>query len=214
MKIHSTFLSIDGEVNKWGQGTPSYFIRLQGCNLRCPYCDAPAAQDLNGGIDVSVEDLVKTIEFVGCPKITITGGEPLLQEEELRELLNRLFSYHKYKISIETNGTISTRWLRQRLRVSEDVCLVVDYKIGNCNKEAFVFLREWDWVKIVVGGREDFDLARKVFPILREWGCKARFAVSPIHGVLPGQVLTNWVLGASMFEVSVNLQLHKFIEVL
>ena len=35
LRVTSLFLSIDGEVNARGQGTPSFFIRLAGCNLRC-----------------------------------------------------------------------------------------------------------------------------------------------------------------------------------
>ena len=89
MKIHSHFISIDGEVNKWGQGVPSVFLRLQNCNLRCSYCDIPEAQDPKGGRVLSVDQIVEIIRGYECEKITITGGEPLLQEDEIHELLNR-----------------------------------------------------------------------------------------------------------------------------
>lgn len=42
LRVISLFLSIDGEVNGCGQGTPAFFIRLAGCNLRCWQAGAAA----------------------------------------------------------------------------------------------------------------------------------------------------------------------------
>jgi 7-carboxy-7-deazaguanine synthase len=212
MRIHSHFLSIDGEVNFMGQGIPSIFLRLQGCNIRpfCSYCDVPEAQDPKGGQEMSVQEVFDIIRGYECPKITITGGEPLLQDKEIHKLLNRLFPY-KYKISIETNGTISTARFRECRKPDPDVALVVDYKFSGHNPEAFKYLREWDWVKVVVAGRDDFEAARDVLKWSRACGSKARFALSPVHGVLPGKVLAEWILDAKMWDVTLNCQIHKFL---
>jgi 7-carboxy-7-deazaguanine synthase len=208
--IHSHFISIDGEVNKWGQGVPSVFLRLQNCNLRCSYCDIPEAQDPKGGRVVSVDEVVEIIRRYECPKITITGGEPLLQDDSIHELLNRLFP-ENYRVSIETNGTLSTRRFRECRKPNENVCLVVDYKFDHYNPDAFEFLRDWDWVKIVIGNREEFDKAREVLSILRELGCKARFALSPIHETLSGKMLAEWILDSKMWDVTLNCQIHKWL---
>lgn len=211
MRVHSHFLSIDGEVNKWGQGIPSVFLRLQKCNLKCSYCDIPEAQDPKVGQEMTVDEVVKIIRGYECKKITITGGEPLLQEDEIHILINRLFP-EGYHISIETNGTISTRRFRECRKPDPNVCLVVDYKFGHYNPDAFEFLREFDWVKIVVGNREDFDGARNILELLRELGCKARFALSPIHETLPGKELAQWILDAKMWDVTLNCQIHKWLD--
>ena len=45
MKISEIFTSVNGEVTGWGQGSLTTFVRLHGCNLKCPYCDARYAND-------------------------------------------------------------------------------------------------------------------------------------------------------------------------
>jgi 7-carboxy-7-deazaguanine synthase len=212
MRVFSIFQSIDGEVNAWGQGIPSTFLRLSGCNEKCSYCDIPEAQNPKAGQLMLVDEVAQIIRNYECKKITITGGEPLLQEDSIHELLNRLFP-ENYKISIETNGTISTRRFRECRKPNENVCLIVDYKFGHYNPDAFEFLRDWDWVKIVVGNREDFDGARNILGLLRELGCKARFALSPIHETLSGKMLAEWILDAKMWDVTLNIQIHKLISV-
>jgi 7-carboxy-7-deazaguanine synthase len=212
MRVFSIFQSIDGEVSSPNQGIPSTFLRLSGCSLRCSYCDIPEAQDPKAGQEMTVDEVVQIIRRYECPKITITGGEPLLQEDEIHILLNRLFPYG-HKISIETNGTISTERFRNLRKPNPDICLVVDYKFQQSDPYAFAFLQDWDWVKIVVGGREDFDEARRVFEWMRELGCKARFALSPIHETLSGKMLAGWILDAKMWDVTLNCQIHKFLSV-
>jgi len=211
MQVFSIFQSVDGEVNKWGQGCPSTFLRLSGCSLRCSYCDIPEAQDPKAGQETTIDEVVRIIRNYGCKKITITGGEPLLQEDEIHLLINRLFP-ENYRISIETNGTISTRRFRECRKPNENVCLIVDYKPGHYNPDAFEFLREFDWVKIVVGSREDFDGATNILGLLRELGCKARFALSPIHEALSGKMLAGWILDAKLWDVTLNCQIHKWLD--
>lgn len=213
MRVHSIFLSLDGEVNAWGQGIPSVFLRLQGCNLKCSYCDVADAQDPEAGQERTVQQVFDIIRANECPKVTITGGEPLLQEDEIHQLLNRLFPYN-YKISIETNGTISTAGFRNCRKPNPNVCLVVDHKFNDGvggNPDAFKYLREWDWVKIVINDRGDFNDAKAIFPWLRKLGCKARFALSPVHEILPGKFLAQWILEDKLWDVTLNVQIHKFL---
>lgn len=219
MKIHSIFLSLDGEVNHWGQGMPSVFVRLQGCNLHCSYCDVPGAQEQKDD-NYTVDQVFEIIRGYGCTKVTITGGEPLLQEDEIHQLLNRLFP-HNYHISIETNGTLSTHRFRDSVRSYDRISLVVDYKLMPSgpapwpvmSPHAFSHLIEMDWVKIVVGDRQDFDNSIKVMEKIKKLGCRARFALSPIHGELPAKVLAGWILDAGLWDVTLNLQIHKFMRI-
>ena len=68
-------------------------IWLQGCEANCPGCFNKAANDLspNAGYEASVEILMQKLRAnKSITGITIAGGEPLLQVEELTELLRRV----------------------------------------------------------------------------------------------------------------------------
>ena len=74
MIVNEIFTSIDGEVNRWGQGILTTFVRLQGCNLRCDYCDTPDALEFADLIhDVSIAEVITEIANKECKKVTITG---------------------------------------------------------------------------------------------------------------------------------------------
>lgn len=105
MKIHSIFPSIDGEVNLYHQGRLAVFIRFSGCNCRCFYCDTKYAWDINSGAEMTVEEVMRAVRKFGIKKVTITGGEPLLRQDELFELTRKLYR-DNYEVSIETNGSL------------------------------------------------------------------------------------------------------------
>lgn len=66
-------------------------VFFQGCDLRCPFCQNKAIWGLKGGQDIEVDELVKILESrCVTRKITITGGEPLMQVEALKELVRKL----------------------------------------------------------------------------------------------------------------------------
>ena len=102
MKIIECFSSVQGE----GQtiGTPAYFIRTAGCNLRCHDCDTKYS--FGPGEEVSLSELAEQILFSGEETIVYTGGEPLLQWDDLFELSTKVHPHLVKKIIIETNGTM------------------------------------------------------------------------------------------------------------
>ena len=84
VKIKEIFASIQGEGPFIGY--KQLFIRFCGCNLKCKYCDTDF-NDLNSTF-YAVEDLLKIINSNNdCHSISLTGGEPLLQANFLKELL-------------------------------------------------------------------------------------------------------------------------------
>lgn len=72
-----------------------YVIFTQGCLLRCQYCHNPDTRDPLGGKEITVEELIDDIKLYRSyltysgGGITITGGEPLLQPEFVREIFRR-----------------------------------------------------------------------------------------------------------------------------
>ena len=91
------FDSIEGEGIRTGM--PVTFIRLAGCNLRCSYCDTCYAQKETDGELMSIDDIIKKVNYNA---VTITGGEPLLHQQSVLELINKL-NYSGHYVNIETN---------------------------------------------------------------------------------------------------------------
>lgn len=97
--IVETFLSIQGEGAR--AGTLNHFIRLAGCNLRCPFCDTnfdTPSEHLSS--DELVDRLNKTSP---CKSVVITGGEPFIHD--LRPLVESL-KISGYYVAVETNGSL------------------------------------------------------------------------------------------------------------
>jgi len=208
MKILSIFNSVDGEINKFHQGCFSTFIRTAGCSLRCNYCDTKRSWDPDAGIEMTPNQIFSEIKKIGCRKVTITGGEPLIQSGiELLSLLQFLRRYN-YNVSIETNGTypIPIDW--------SVGSWVVDYKSSSVGhpferKCDYEKLNQNDWVKFVISSREEYE---EILPILKkskEW--KAGIAVSPMHKQLNPVLLVDWLQKDKLFHCVINLQLHKYI---
>ena len=78
-KVVEIFSSINGEGPRAGQ--LAIFIRMQGCNLDCGYCDTTWANQEDCRFHwTSGEEILELIHTMGIHNITITGGEPLIQE--------------------------------------------------------------------------------------------------------------------------------------
>lgn len=107
MRVTEVFNSIQGEGSNAGMSAT--FLRLQGCKLDCNYCDTRNAQDMSGGVKLSLEEVIEQlredIQQVPANNLVITGGEPLLQKNELYEVLKSLQVVDW--IECETSGRIS-----------------------------------------------------------------------------------------------------------
>lgn len=64
-------------------------VWVQGCTLACPGCASRDTWDPAGGRAVAVPDLAAEIDDLGrgCVGLTVSGGEPLQQAEELADLI-------------------------------------------------------------------------------------------------------------------------------
>jgi 7-carboxy-7-deazaguanine synthase len=113
MKVSEIFYSIQGEGKR--SGVPSFFIRTNNCNLRCKFtdnnlCDTPytswTPEDGKNIGEMSVENILEEYRKCNAVDVVITGGEPTIQGDELKELCKGLKSLNAY-ITLETNGTIT-----------------------------------------------------------------------------------------------------------
>lgn len=84
-------------------------VFLQGCPMRCLYCHNPDTWDLNGGTEMSPQEIInlylKNRSFYATGGITVTGGEPLMQTEFLIELFS-LAKSNKIHTCIDTSGIV------------------------------------------------------------------------------------------------------------
>jgi 7-carboxy-7-deazaguanine synthase len=98
LNVNETFTSLQGEGALIG--SPTFFIRLDGCPLRCSWCDTPYALEGDRGRSMSVDALCAMARAFA--RIVITGGEPLAQD--IAPLVDSLTPGRH--VTIETSGTI------------------------------------------------------------------------------------------------------------
>lgn len=120
--INEMFETLQSEASL--AGTPSVFIRLQGCGVGCPWCDTKHTwevkpdyrissavmmekqQDAPTYAEMSVIDLISAVEQLQSRHIVLTGGEPC--DYDLVELTAALMQAGK-TVQIETSGTAPVR---------------------------------------------------------------------------------------------------------
>jgi len=120
------FHSIQGEGISIGK--PSIFVRTSLCNLHCIWCDTdytwnwvgtrfPHHNDAQKGyakfdkndwiIECSIEEVAERVMAFPCKNVILTGGEPMLHQTDLIELMRFLKKKDAgYTFEVETNGTL------------------------------------------------------------------------------------------------------------
>lgn len=101
-KIKEIFASIQGEGPYIGY--KQVFIRFCNCNLKCNYCDTEfdSNECLNDFLPSELVEYLKSFE--NYHSISLTGGEPLLSVDFLKDFLPLIPGK---KIYLETNATLS-----------------------------------------------------------------------------------------------------------
>jgi 7-carboxy-7-deazaguanine synthase len=108
MRVSEVFYSLQGEGML--AGTPSVFVRLAGCGLRCRWCDTKYAWDFGAGQEYEPSRIVEEIGRWPCSFVVLTGGEPMTGPDfsarpDLADLTHRLKESGKH-ITIETAGVL------------------------------------------------------------------------------------------------------------
>ena len=203
-RVVECFSSLQGESTQAGRRC--FFIRLEGCNLDCSYCDTRYAA--SGGVEKSIDELVELAIGSGIPLVEITGGEPLL-EKELPELCRRLMSAG-LEVMVETNGSLDVSVLPGGVRRIID-CKLPDSGMAEHNlRSNFFGLTGLDEVKFVISSRRDFDYAMDFISKCRLEESPAELLASPVWGRVSFEELAAWVV-ASGSRLRMQLQMHKVI---
>ena len=154
-EVAESFVSINGESTRAGE--LAVFIRFKGCNLNCSYCDTKWANETNAEYkNMSVNEICAFVKNTGVKNVTLTGGEPLLQND-VENLIEALISQGN-RVEIETNGSIS---LEKFALLKNRPVFTMDHKLPSSNMEKYMclenfeFLNEHDTVKFVSGSIED-----------------------------------------------------------
>lgn len=119
-------------------GLRQVFVRLSGCHLRCVYCDTPESWERSGSWTfrgetrknpVTVAETLDAIRSLGPhPSVSLTGGEPVVQAEFVRDVAlgARAMGMTTY---LDTSGTLA-----DRLAVCIDAIDTVafDVKLPSC----------------------------------------------------------------------------------
>jgi 7-carboxy-7-deazaguanine synthase len=201
--VNEIFTSIQGE--SLSAGRPCTFVRLTGCNLRCSYCDTAYA--FHEGHERRVAEVVEEVLGRSPRFVTVTGGEPLLQDGAF-DLVTTLLD-RGCEVQVETSGAVDTAGLDPRARVILDVKTPGSGESGKTIPGLLPLLRPGDEAKFVVVDRADYEFARN---FLREGRIPRGVAVllSPAHGELEPKALAAWILEDGL-EVRLQLQIHKYI---
>lgn len=158
-------------------GRPSVFARLQNCNLHCGMngdgwqCDTWYTWDQTtpeywqGTELVTVGGLVDRIQdawdgnFADTdlpPNLVITGGEPLLQQDKVIDIMSRL---PDWDFEIETNGTIAPKpeLDKAQINCSPKLASSGNSLVSRRRIEALRGIEEMPnhWFKFVISGDTD-----------------------------------------------------------
>lgn len=208
MRVVEKFVSINGEGLRSGE--LAVFIRFANCNLRCSYCDTKYSFINPIYTEESIDELVKYVKSTGVKNVTLTGGEPLIQNE-IKELMIELSNIGN-RIEIETNGSIN---IAPYLNIP-NVTFTLEYKLKGSGMEKYMdltnydLLRKNDVIKFVVS---DYDDLEKTKEIIKKYDLinKANCLISPVWGRIEFEEIVNFLKDNKLNDVKMQLQIHKII---
>lgn len=211
MKVVEKFVSINGEGSKAGQ--LAVFIRFAGCNLDCVYCDTKWANEKDVSYsEMSKEEIYEYIKSTGVRNITVTGGEPLLQDG-IYEFLEYLSLDKELSVEIETNGSVDISLFK---KIDNTPSFTMDYKLDYSKMENKMFLDNLknldkrDVIKFVSGSQKDLEILKN---IVEKYNLieRTKVYVSPVFGAIEPSVIVDWMIENNLNGMNLQIQMHKII---
>lgn len=156
VRISEVFLSIQGEGPS--AGTPAHFVRLQGCDVGCHWCDSKYTWAAEGGEAWAIPELLDRTQALGAaPLLVVTGGEPL-QHDNIEALLTAALERWP-RVEVETSGVAPPPISHERLHFN------VSPKLPSVTSrwpDTWVHARKWAseplaTFKIVIGSESDLN---------------------------------------------------------
>lgn len=202
MKVVEIFDSFQGEGIYTGE--PATFLRLGECNLNCDFCDTEFDDYKEIDVELVKECLLNHIKNHKNKLLVITGGEPLLHYDEIKELVD-LLHYQIFneglKIQIETNGFIRRIPIR-------NTTYVISPKRDIDN--VFKFYKDYDdaYFKFVI---EDFWDLRLVKSLQEKYDYKKTVWLQPEFSQT--ERVVRLILSKNINNIRISGQLHKYMGV-
>ena len=239
MNVIEIFASIDGEGSR--QGLLTTFLRLHDCNIRCSYCDTTYSYGIDSVFtEMTAAEVADVIESLGNHRITITGGEPLLQEAAVVELIDELNRRKAETMQDNTSGQAGSTCIididkfdkREMLNNSlydfnietngtiipsfhrDNVWFTYDYKTPSSLAEESMNV---DIFKVAT----ERDLIKFVVGspedldcmrrIIDQYPTAAQIYVSPVWGQIEAVLIIDYMKAYNLQNVRFQLQIHKFV---
>ena len=191
--VMEAFATVQGEGAH--TGTPSWFLRLGGCDVGCVWCDVKESWDADAHPRVALETIVQDALGSGRKVVVVTGGEPAMHN--LAPLTDALRAAG-LRTHIETSGAhpLTGTW---------DWVTLSPKKFKACREDVYPLADE---LKAVVYHRSDMDWAAGHADKVRE-DC-ARY-LQPEWD--KRDEATFWILSwiATRPGWRISLQTHKYI---
>ncbi len=225
-KISEVFSSIQGE-GKY-VGVKQIFVRFCECNLNCDWCDTPNTTTEKDGQyrEYSRDELSETINSLWevCHSVSLTGGEPLLQKDFLKEFLGVLKSQKK-KTYLETNGIlykVISEVVADLDIISMDIKLPSSTKCGEYWHEHEEFLRIANakevFIKAVISNGTIKEDVVKAVDLVKNVDSNILFVIQPNSLEMSRELINKCVefrdyCAGDLKDIRVIPQVHKIIGV-
>lgn len=224
-KVLEIFRSIQGE-GKY-VGAAQVFVRFFECNMHCVWCDTPAS--IGDGKkeykQFSVEEVLQKVNalYENDHSVSITGGEPLLQKEFLKDFCHYLQREGK-KVYLDTNGTLPEA-LDDIIKVVDIIAM--DIKLPSSTKQKPYWSEHREFLKIahrrevfvkaVISMDTHFSDVLKAVKLVASVDPKILFILQPNHvdmkkGVIDECVGYQKLCAKILKDVRILPQVHKFMK--
>jgi len=215
--VNEIFETIQGEATY--TGTPSVFVRLQGCPVGCPWCDTKHTweveltkqvpptimflkeEDAPTFAEFSVADLMECLDQFQARHIVLTGGEPCIYNLEAH---TKAICDSGRTCQIETSGTFPIRaddrcWVTLSPKIDMPGKLeVLEESVHRANEVKYPVGKEGDIKKVTE------QVMAKMLPGVPLWLQPLSQSPKATGLCVKTAIAHNW---------KVSIQTHKFIGV-